>query len=94
MCVGLSPGHPASGSSEKGLLWKIKLVIPPPMNSQSRNRCDTSDLHFKHTSEKNDTDWSRDLAPGQREGQLEFGLLMAQFMSTRSFVPESGVQVE
>lgn len=44
----------------KGLSWKIKSVIFFfPMDPQSRNRCDISNLYFVHTLEKNDTDQSR-----------------------------------
>lgn len=45
----------------KGLSWKIKCLFFPlfRMDPQSRNRCDTSNLYFVHTSEKNDTDQSR-----------------------------------
>lgn len=54
-------GHPCIRPFLKGLSWKIKsgILFFFGKDPQSKNRCDTSNLYFVHTSEKNDTDSRR-----------------------------------
>lgn len=57
-CTGFPPGHPCIRPLLKGLSWKIKsgILVFFWKDPQSKNRCDTSNLYFVHTSEKNDAD--------------------------------------
>lgn len=60
--AGFPPGHPASGSLKGSLLENKVSDFSSPIDPQSRNRCDTSNLYFVHSSQekKNGKGWSRE----------------------------------